>query len=92
MSAIEPAPTACTDAAAPPDSVLTTMSIAMLFDTADKIAKTTKRMNDAMYIVLRPSRSLKLDHHSGKTAMLNMYTATLIFATVCVASNAIDIS
>jgi hypothetical protein len=48
MSAIEPAPTACTDAAAPPDSVRTTISIAMLFDTADSMANMMNRMNEVM--------------------------------------------
>ena len=45
-SAIVPAPTACTDAAAPPLSIRITISIAIEFDIAPKQAKTVKMAKD----------------------------------------------
>jgi hypothetical protein len=45
---MEPAPTACTLAAAPPDSVRITISIAMLVETAERMANRTNKIKDAM--------------------------------------------
>lgn len=40
---------------------------------AQRTLKTTKRQNETMYIVRRPSLSLNEDHHSGNMDMLSMY-------------------
>lgn len=87
-----PAPTACTDAAAPPDRTRKTISMAMLLLMAERMANTTKSMNELMYIVRLPSRSEKELHHKGKMDMLSMYTATLMLVTVSVALKAVLIS
>jgi hypothetical protein len=92
MSAILPAPTACTLAAAPPDRTRKTINMEMLVLIAERIAKRTKRINEAMYIVLLPNLSEKEDHHNGKMDMLSMYTATDMLATVSVAWKATLIS
>lgn len=43
-------------------------------------------------MVRRPRRSLKLDHHSGKMAILSMYTATLMLVISSLVSNAMEMS
>ncbi len=46
MSAMVPAPTACTLAAAPPPKIRMTISMAMLFDTAARMFHNRKRVNE----------------------------------------------
>lgn len=72
MSAIAPAPTAWTDAAAPPENVRKTISIAIFVETAAKALKSTKRLKETIYIVLLPLVSEKLDQNSGKIPMESM--------------------
>jgi succinate dehydrogenase/fumarate reductase flavoprotein subunit len=72
MSAIVPAPTACTDAAAPPESIRITTSIPMVCDTALSTANKMNNRKETRYTVLRPDASEKADHHNGNIAMLNM--------------------
>jgi hypothetical protein len=83
-SAIVPAPTAWTEADAPPLSNRITISIAIDLETAHSMLNMAKRQKDTMYIVRRPSFSLKDDHHSGKMDILSMYNEILRFATVVV--------
>ena len=64
----------------------------MLVLIAESTAKTTKSTNEVMYIVRRPSLSEKELHHSGKMAMLNMYTAADMLAIVSLAPKALLIS
>lgn len=45
----------------------------MELEKEHRMLKITKRLKEARYIVLRPSLSLKDDHHSGKIDMLSMY-------------------
>jgi hypothetical protein len=82
ISAITPAPTACTDAAAPPHNILITVSIAIDVERAERIAKAIKRTKDIKKILRRPKTSEKEDHHIGAMAMLSMYKATVKFTTV----------
>jgi hypothetical protein len=77
-----PAPTAWTDAAAPPPSILMTMSMPIEMLTAEATLNTTKRANDIKYIVLRPNVSENDDHHNGKIDMLSIYMATERFVIV----------
>ena len=65
MSAIVPAPTACTLAAAPPARIRIVMSIAMLRDSAHSMLNTRNKENDEIYMVRRPSVSENDDHHRG---------------------------
>lgn len=48
MSAMVPAPTACTEAEAPPVKMRKTMSMAMLVETAATMAKMRKRAKEMM--------------------------------------------
>lgn len=48
ISAMVPAPTACTEAEAPPVKIRKTISIAMLVDTAETMAKMRKRAKEMM--------------------------------------------
>lgn len=72
MSAMVPAPTACTEAAAPPDKTLHATNMPMFTLVADKILNTRNKAKEDIYIVRRPSVSEKDDHHRGKIDMLSM--------------------
>ena len=76
MSAMVPAPTAWTLAAAPPPRTRITINIAILVDRADKTLKIRNNENETRYIVLLPDVSEKLLHQRGKMDMLSMYKAT----------------
>jgi hypothetical protein len=85
MSAIVPAPTAWTDAAAPPPRILITISIPIDVLIAEITLHIIKRVNEIKYIVLRPKVSENDDHHNGKIDMLSIYIATERLVTVGVA-------
>lgn len=72
MSAIVPAPTACTLAAAPPPRTRITISIAILSDMAARIFHSRKRVKDVRYIVRRPRVSEKDDHQRGNIDIESM--------------------
>lgn len=85
-----PAPTACTDADAPPLNIRITMSMAIESEMALRMLKMVTRQKDTKYMVRRPSLSLKDDHHSGKMDMLNMYREMDKFVMVVVVSRSLD--
>jgi len=60
------------------------MSIPIDVLTAEMMLHRVNRANDRIYIVRRPSVSLKELHHRGKIPMLNMYRATDKFVMVVV--------
>jgi len=70
-----PAPTACTDAAAPPASNLMTMSIGIEVLTAAATDQIVNSAKDVRYIDLRPKVSENEDHHRGKIAIPSIYNA-----------------
>ena len=78
-SATVAAPHACTASAPAPASIRSTMSADMDGATADPTENAKNHENDTMYTGRRPWRSLKLDHHMGKTPSDNkkMPTSTL---------------
>ena len=76
MSAIVPAPTACTDAEAPPPRIRITISMAIEVLTAEMIFQSAKRAKEMRYIVRLPRVSEKEDHQRGKMDMESMYIAT----------------
>ena len=77
-----PAPTAWTEADAPPLKIRITTSIVIEFDTAANADQSMKRANEVRYTVRRPDASEKADHHRGKIAMLSINKATLRLVTV----------
>jgi hypothetical protein len=90
MSAIVPAPTAWTDAAAPPPSILMTISMPIDVLTAEITLHNTKRVKETIYMVLRPKVSENDDHHNGNIDMLSIYMATerLVIVGVVLSSTA----
>lgn len=69
-----------------------TTSIAMLVDTAERMANIVNSVKEMMYIVRRPTVSENELHHSGNIDMASMYTATLMFAMVVDEPNVMEIS
>lgn len=57
----------------------------MELEKEHKILKTTKRLKEARYTVLRPNLSLNDDHQSGEIDMLSMYKEMDKLVTVGVA-------
>src|ERR1700709_261779 len=85
ISAIVPAPTACTEAAAPPPSIRITISMPIEEEMAATILHIVNRKNETKYMVRRPSVSEKEDHQSGNIDILSIYIATDRFVSVGVA-------
>lgn len=85
-----PAPTAWTEADAPPLNMRITMSIAIESEIALRMLKMVKRQKDTRYMVRRPNRSLKDDHHSGNIDILSMYNEIDRFVIVVVVSRSLD--
>ena len=81
-SAIVPAPTACTLAAAPPPSTRMMISMAMSFDTAERMLNSKNSVNDVRYMVRRPRVSENEDHQSGNIDMESIYKAAERFVIV----------
>ena len=82
MSEIVPAPTAWTDAAAPPLNILITMSIGTVLESADTAANMMDNPNESSRTLRRPNISEKPDHQIGKIAKLSIYKATFRFTIV----------
>lgn len=77
-----PAPTAWTDAAAPPDKTLMTISILIEVLIAERMANKVNSVNDTRYMVRLPNVSENEDHHNGNIDMASIYKATERFVTV----------
>ena len=82
ISAIVPAPTACTEAAAPPPRTRMIISMPMDVEIAEMIFHRVNSANETRYIVLRPSVSEKEDHQRGNIDMASIYIATERFVMV----------
>lgn len=72
ISAIVPAPTACTLAAAPPPRMRITISMPILVDMAERMFQSKKRVKEMRYIVRRPTDSENDDHQRGNIDMESM--------------------
>lgn len=91
ISAKVPAPTACTEAAAPPDKIRMTTNMLMLTDIAAKIVQITNNKKETRYTERRPLVSEKEDHQRGKIPRASMYKAAARLVTAGPVWNSWDI-